>query len=120
MSCRGALGAHEADARQRAGGAGEGQAAVQAAGPDGAAERSGRPQAAGAAKDGRLGEAEMRDFRDRASASQPSSCNFWTISALKRTDGHFGRNGDAAVDRMSVPTPSHCWYPPPLSAAPQA
>lgn len=52
MSCRGALGAHEADARQRAGGAGEGQAAVQAAGPDGAAERSGRPQAAGAAKDG--------------------------------------------------------------------
>lgn len=52
MSCRGALGAHEADARQRAGGAGEGQGAVQAAGPDGAAERSGRPQAAGAAKDG--------------------------------------------------------------------
>ena len=66
----------------------------------------------------RLGEAEMRDFRDQASASQPSSCNFWTISALKRTDGHFGKNEDAAVDRMSVPMPSHCCYPSSLSASP--
>lgn len=46
----------------------------------------------------RLGEAEMREFRDQASAFQPSSCNFWTISALKRTAGHFGRDEDAAVD----------------------
>jgi len=60
----------------------------------------------------------MRHFRDQASASQPSSCNFWTISALKRTDGHFGRNEDAAVDRMSVPMPSHCCYPSSLSASP--
>lgn len=58
----------------------------------------------------RLGEAEMREFRDQASASQPSSCNFWTISALKRTDGHFGRNEDAAVDRGNVPAPSSCCY----------
>lgn len=51
----------------------------------------------------RLGEAEMREFRDQASAFQPSSCNFWTISALKRTDGHFGRNEDAAVDGGACP-----------------
>lgn len=48
---RGAFGAHEADARQRVGRAGEGEGAVQAAGPDGAAERSGGPQAAGVAED---------------------------------------------------------------------
>ena len=47
----GAFGAHEADTRQRVGRAGEGEGAMQAAGPDGAAERSGGPQAAGAAKD---------------------------------------------------------------------
>lgn len=52
----GAFGAHEADARQRVGRAGEGEGAVQAAGPDRAAERSGGPQAAGAAEDcGRVG-----------------------------------------------------------------
>lgn len=46
------LGAHEADARQRARGSGERQGAAQVAGPDGAAEWSGGPQATGAAEDG--------------------------------------------------------------------
>lgn len=43
--------AHEADAGQRAGWSGEGEGAVKVAGPDGVAEWSAGPQAAGAAKD---------------------------------------------------------------------
>lgn len=42
---------HEADAGQRAGWSGEGEGAVKVAGPDGVAEWSVGPQAAGAAKD---------------------------------------------------------------------
>lgn len=53
---RGGVGAHEADPGQRAGRGGEGEGAVEAAGPDGAAEGGGGPQA-GAAEDrgGRVG-----------------------------------------------------------------
>lgn len=52
MGGGGVFRAHEADARQRVCRSGERKVAVDVAGPDGAAEWSGGPQAAAVAKDG--------------------------------------------------------------------
>lgn len=51
MRSRGVLCAHEADTCQRVCWSGERKGTVEVAGPDRAAERSGGPQATGAAKD---------------------------------------------------------------------
>lgn len=68
MRSRGGLCAHEADAWQRAGWGGEGQGAIQAAGPDRVAEWSGGPQAAGVAEDrrGRVGRGTGAGWPGRA------------------------------------------------------
>lgn len=61
--------AQEADAGQRAGGSGEGEGV---AGPDGAAERGGGPQAAGTAEDGLVGQNDMREVKSEMLCMQPS------------------------------------------------
>lgn len=68
----------------------------------------------------RLGEAEMREFRDQASAFQPSSCNFWTISALKRLTVTLAEMRTQQWTGERAPAPSRCCYRLSVSITPGA